>query len=96
MVEGAAMTVGTWVIPAYIDRQLTVTQANYLRFIVLYALDHNGNSPTKAELAQEFNVKWSTTRWHLHELSNKRLIRIEDGKIIVEDSIWEPPNIVTE
>jgi Mn-dependent DtxR family transcriptional regulator len=70
---------------------LTPLQADYLRFIVEYARDHNGNSPGQREIARHFDVHWNTARGHLFELSNKRLLRIENGHIVVEDSVWTPP-----
>lgn len=70
---------------------LTVAQIGYLRFIVEYARDHNGNSPGLRELARQFGVHHSTARGHIMELSNKRLVRIQDSKIIVEESVWESP-----
>lgn len=76
---------------------LTPLQADYLRFIIEYAQDHNGNSPQISELAAQFGVSWSAARWHVSELSNKRLVRDIDKKIVVEDSVWEPPyNIVID
>lgn len=74
-----------------LEYELTTHQVKYLRFIIEYAQDHNGNSPKIAKLADEFGVHWMTAKGHLDELSNKRLIRIEDNEIIVEDSVWEPP-----
>jgi Mn-dependent DtxR family transcriptional regulator len=74
---------------------LTPLQAEYLRFIIEYAQDHNGNSPSKSEIANQFNVGWSTARWHVAALSNKRLVQEVDSKIVVEDAVWEPPyNII--
>jgi len=70
---------------------ITSTQLNYLRFIVQYARDHRGNSPGLRETARQFNVHPSTARGHIFELSNRRLIRVQDGKIVVEDATWDAP-----
>ena len=72
----------------------TSTQIEYLRYIVTYARDHNGNSPGLRQSARHFGVSYSTARGHVAELSNKRLLRREDGVIIVEDSVWEPPDYI--
>lgn len=76
----------------YVGYRLTRTQVDYLRFIVQYAIDHNGNSPGINEAAEQFGVTWSTARGHVIELSNKRLVQLKDGKIVVEESEWDPPD----
>jgi Mn-dependent DtxR family transcriptional regulator len=73
--------------------QLTDLQRDYLMFVITYAQDHNGNSPGLRETAKHFGVHPSTARGHLGELANKRLLRFEDRKIIVEESVWTPPPI---
>lgn len=70
---------------------LTTQQIKYLRYIITYARDHNGNSPGLRELARGFKVHPSTARGHIFELSNRRLLRMQDGKIVVEDAVWEVP-----
>lgn len=76
---------------------LTPLQAEYVRFIVEYARDHNGNSPKIAVLAAQFGVHWMTAKGHINELSNRRLVRVDDNEIIVEDAVWEPPfNIILD
>jgi hypothetical protein len=75
----------------YVEYGLTTKQINYLRYIVQYARDHKGNSPGIRETARQFESAPSTARDHILELSNRRLLRLEDGKIIVENATWEAP-----
>lgn len=75
----------------YVKYGLTTKQINYLRYIVQYARDHKGNSPGIRETARQFEAAPSTARDHILELSNRRLLRLEDGKIIVENATWEAP-----
>jgi Mn-dependent DtxR family transcriptional regulator len=78
----------------YMGYRISKTQLDVLRFVIEYAKDHNGNSPGVAEIAAHFEVAWSTARWHLGELSNKRLVELRDSKIVVEDANWEPPDLL--
>jgi len=76
----------------YTSYQLTPMQVDILRFVATYAIDHRGNSPGVAEVAKHFKIAWSTAYWHLSTLSHKRLVELRDSKIIVEKSVWEPPD----
>ena len=80
----------------YAGYNCTPLQIEYLRFIIEYARDHNGNSPDTAKLAAHFGVVWNTARGHIMQLSNRRLVRVIDSEIIVERSSWEPPEDIVE
>ena len=75
---------------------LTPLQARYLEYIIEYSRDHNGNAPGLRQTARQFGVAHTTARGHLDELSNKRLLRLEDGQIIVEDAVWQAPDYIGE
>jgi Mn-dependent DtxR family transcriptional regulator len=73
---------------------LTDLQLQYLEYIIEYSEDHNGNAPGQRQCARQFGVAHTTARGHLEELSNKRLLRLDDGQIIVEDAVWNAPEYI--
>lgn len=60
-------------------------------YIVVYAKEHNGATPSLLHLARHFSLAYSTVRGHVYELVMERKLRLEDRQIVVEDSEWIPP-----
>jgi len=83
------MTMVVWGEPVRKGRALK--RYKVYAYIIRYAKEHNGVTPSFLHLARHFDRSYSTVRGHIYELIAERLLRIEDRQIIVEDSEWIPP-----
>jgi hypothetical protein len=60
-------------------------------WICRYADEHNGATPSIRAVGRAFDVHYHTARGHVLELLADRLLRLEDGQLVIEDSEWIPP-----
>lgn len=61
-------------------------------YIVLYADEHNGNSPSILEVTHHFQLAYGTVYGHVMHLIAERRIERLDGKLVVPGAEWIPPN----
>ena len=71
---------------------LSPRQKDTFQFIVAYALDHQGNSPSIMEIARELEICYSSTRHHVTRLIAKEKVAWRDGRIVVLGAVWSPPD----
>jgi Fe2+ or Zn2+ uptake regulation protein len=62
-----------------------------------YSLDHLGNSPSIRDLLSEmrkrgYKMSFTTLYEHLLKLETEQVLERRDGKLIVVNSEWTPPD----
>lgn len=62
-----------------------------LLFIVTYASDHQGNSPSLGEIALQFHMCRQTAYGHTMKLSDERRAQWRDGKLCLVGAEFSPP-----
>jgi hypothetical protein len=62
-------------------------------FILVYADEHNGNSPSILEVKKNFRLAYGTVYTHVMKLIAERRIEQIDGKLVVIGAEWNPPAI---
>ena len=62
-------------------------------WIAEYAKANNGPTPTVSEIAYGRKLSRVTVYRHLDDLELRGLIEMRNGKIIIPDSTWIPPQI---
>lgn len=63
-----------------------------LQFIVTYASDHQGNSPSLGEIALQFGMCRQTAYGHTMKLSDERRAQWRDGKLCLVGAEFSPPS----
>ncbi len=63
-------------------------------FICTYASEKRGPTPNVSEIAKNLHLSWCTANYHVGQLAARRLLSVDNGKIIVEGSIWLRPEEV--
>jgi hypothetical protein len=74
-------------------------RAEIFDFICDYASLHSGNSPSMRDLLTVlhkagYKMHLSTLREHMKQLEVEGRLHRSDGKLIVDDSQWTPPDEV--
>jgi hypothetical protein len=72
------------------DRKTTRRDEIY-DFVCTYADEKDGPTPTIREISISFGLAYTTVYHHVIKLIAERRLRQEDGKLIVVDSEWIPP-----
>ena len=62
-----------------------------LQFIVTYASDHQGNSPSLGEISLHFRICRQTAYGHTLKLSDERRAQWRDGKLCLVGAEFSPP-----
>ena len=62
-------------------------------FIVRYAAEHNGVTPSYSDIARAFHVVPNTARQHVLALASEAepRLHLRDRKIVVAGARWTPP-----
>lgn len=60
-------------------------------FIMTWASDHVGNTPSLGEIARKFGIRRSTAYTHTLKLVNDGRAKWKDGELILEKSEYFPP-----
>lgn len=60
-------------------------------FVMTWASDHVGNTPSLGEIARKFGIRRSTAYTHTLKLVNDGRARWIDGEFILEKSEYFPP-----
>ena len=65
--------------------------------LVEYSSSHLGNSPSIRDLLAEmrsrgYSMSFTTLYEHLQKLEDERILERRDGKLIVINSEWTPPD----
>lgn len=60
-------------------------------FICEYANAHRGPTPSIHEIALHFERSYSTVYRHVQRLREENRLDMRDGKLIVPDARWLPP-----
>jgi hypothetical protein len=62
-------------------------------FIIIYAGEKDGPTPSIHEIAGHFKLSYSTIYHHVMKLIIEDRLRQEDGKLIVINSEWYAPPV---
>ncbi len=60
-------------------------------FVVSYADEKDGPTPSKLEIAKNLHLPYSTVYYHVLKLKAAHLLDEEDGKLLVVGSAWYAP-----
>ncbi len=60
-----------------------------LAYIVQYAIEHKGPTPTIREIAQHFRLAYTTCYYHIELLIKEGHLQKRDGKLIVTGAQWK-------
>lgn len=63
-----------------------------LAYIVQYAIDHHGPTPSIREIAHHFALAYTTCYHHIDALIAEGLLDKRDGKLIVSGAQWVSPD----
>lgn len=63
-----------------------------LAFIMNYARQHNGPTPSIREIAIHFRIAYTTCYTHIEALIEEGVLTKQDGKLIVIGAQWVGPN----
>lgn len=61
------------------------------RFILSYANEHHGPTPTINEIAAAFGLGYTTTYNHVQRLIKEGRLDLRNGKLVVIGSEWKAP-----
>ena len=82
------MTAGT-ILPVRLKRK--TRRDEIFAFIVAYAEELDGPTPSILEIARHFGLNYKTVYYHVMKLVIEGRLRQERGKLVVVDSSWTPP-----
>lgn len=60
-------------------------------YIIGYAQERNGPTPTIRELSEYFQLSYTTTYTHVQQLKRENRLNWIDGKIVIPGSKWIAP-----
>lgn len=64
-------------------------------FIVTYAKELKGPTPTINEVAENLGLDYKVTYYHVMKLIAQGLLRQERNKLVVVGAIWEGPKVAS-
>ncbi len=71
---------------------MTTRRQEILAYIMHYASDHRGPTPSIREISHHFNLAYSTCYQHIEALIHEGHLDKRDGKLIVSGAQWTSPN----
>lgn len=67
-----------------------------LYFIIQYASERSGPTPTIREISHEFSLSYSTVYRHVQMLIQEDRLVMKDGKLLVPGAKWISPDDISQ